>query len=71
MRVFPRLNGVTEDKPFILPRSCAVEDFARVIHNAVAGRMRKARVWGTSASFPGQLVGRDHILQDCDQVEII
>lgn len=71
MRVYSRVNGQSDEKPFIVPRSCTAEDFARAIHHAVAARMVKARVWGTSAKFPGQLVGRDHMLQDCDQVEVL
>jgi uncharacterized protein len=30
-----------------------------------------ARVWGGSARFEGQRVGRDHVVEDGDVVEIL
>ena len=32
---------------------------------------RGARVWGPSARFAGQLVGREHEVMDGDQVEVV
>ena len=41
------------------------------IHHELAARCIGARLWGPSARFPGQRVGRDHVLADCDTVEVL
>jgi uncharacterized protein len=46
-------------------------DVANTIHHDLAARCTGARVWGPSARFPGQRVGRDHPLGDGDTVEIL
>lgn len=71
MRVWPRQAGGTALQPFILPVGSTLEDFARTVHQQLATRMRKGKVWGPSARFAGQLVGREHVLQDGDQVEVL
>ena len=48
-----------------------VVDVANTIHHDLAARCTGARVWGPSARFPGQRVGRDHALGDGDTVEIL
>ena len=40
------------------------------VHKDVAAVCSGARVWGPSARFPGQQVGRHHELRDGDTVEI-
>jgi hypothetical protein len=37
----------------------------------LAASFSGARVWGPSARFEGQRVGRDHAVQDGDVVEIL
>ena len=37
----------------------------------LASTFSGARIWGPSARFDGQRVGREHILQDTDTVEIV
>jgi len=48
-----------------------VEDVAHTIHHSLGERCTGARVWGWSARFPGQRVGRTHALADGDSVEIL
>jgi ribosome-interacting GTPase 1 len=48
-----------------------VLDVAHTIHHELAESCRGARVWGRSARFEGQRVGRDHVLEDGDTVEIV
>ncbi len=48
-----------------------VLDLAQEIHGELAARARRGKVWGASASFPGQEVGLDHHLEPGDIVEIV
>jgi uncharacterized protein len=71
MRVFVRRPGETDEEPIALRPPASVTDVAREIHQEVAEACRGARVWGPSARFAGQRVGRDHAVADGDMVEII
>jgi ribosome-interacting GTPase 1 len=46
-----------------------VVGFAAEVHQDFAAHLKSARVWG-SGLFPGQAVGRDHVLRDGDVVEL-
>lgn len=48
-----------------------VADVADSVHHDLGRLCRGGRVWGSSARFAGQLVGRDHVLADLDEVEIV
>jgi small GTP-binding protein len=48
-----------------------VVDVARTIHNSLAERCTGGRVWGPSARFAGQRVGRGHEVADGDTVEVL
>ena len=71
VRVFLRHNGEAEDEPVALRPPATVADVARSIHHELESQCRGARVWGPSARFEGQRVGREHVLADGDAVEII
>lgn len=71
LRVYLRHAGLTDAEPLALPACATVADVAASIHKDVAAACRSARVWGPSARFSGQEVGRDHRVQDGDAVEII
>jgi uncharacterized protein len=66
IRVFLR-NG----EPVPLRPPATVVDAARAVHGELADRCCGARVWGPSARFPGQRVGRGHELCDDDTVEVL
>jgi small GTP-binding protein len=72
-----RLTGLVrvylrnDDDPVALPPPVTVEDVADSIHHELGARCEGARVWGPSARFPGQRVGRAHELADGDSVEIV
>jgi len=71
-----RLTGLIrislrDGEPVALRPPATVVDAARSVHGELAGRCRGARVWGPSARFPGQRVGRDHVLADDDLVEVL
>jgi ribosome-interacting GTPase 1 len=56
-------------RPFVLPRESTVEDMAAKVHQDFYHELKSARVWGSGA-FDGQMVGRDHVLEDGDIVEL-
>ncbi|MBI4538654.1 MAG: TGS domain-containing protein [Gemmatimonadetes bacterium] len=70
-RVYTKTPGRPPDRerPFTLRRGQTVEDVARLVHKDVARTLRYARVWGKSG-FDGQQVGREHVVEDGDVVEL-
>jgi small GTP-binding protein len=66
VRVFLR-----DEEPVALHPPISVLEVAHTIHHELAESCRGARVWGPSARFEGQRVGRDHLLADGDTVEIL
>jgi ribosome-interacting GTPase 1 len=71
IRVYSKPRGKDPDMsaPFTLPRNSTIEDLAELVHKDVAEDVKHARVWG-GAKFDGQQVGRDHVLQEGDIVEL-
>ena len=57
--------------PVALEPPATVLDVADTIHHELRERCTGARVWGPSARFPGQQVGRAYELSDGDSVEIL
>jgi small GTP-binding protein len=57
--------------PVALRPPATVLDVADTIHHELRERCTGARVWGPSARFPGQHVGRDYELSDGDTVEVL
>jgi small GTP-binding protein len=64
-------NGVVDGEPLSLERGATVAHVADAIHHELGAEAVGARVWGPSARFPGQRVGREHELVDGDAVEIV
>jgi small GTP-binding protein len=71
IRVRLRTNGETDPEPLALDPGATVEDVAAWVHQDLAASFTGARVWGESAKFDGQRVGRDHEVRDGDTVEIL
>ena len=67
MRVYLR-DG---EDPVALRPPATVADVADSIHHELGEQSVGARVWGPSARFDGQRVGRTHLLADGDTVEIL
>jgi small GTP-binding protein len=59
------------EHPIALRPPASVHDVADAIHHELGARCTGARVWGRSARFDGQRVGRAHVLADGDTVEIL
>jgi small GTP-binding protein len=71
IRVYLRTNGETEPEPAALAPGSTVADVADSIHHDLAATFTGARLWGPSARFDGQKVGREQPVQDGDIVEIL
>ena len=71
IRVYLRHGGVSDEHPVALRPPATVADVARSIHHDLERTCRGARLWGPSARFGGQRVGRDHALADGDSVEVL
>jgi len=71
IRVYSKPPGKKADMsaPFILPRGSTVLDAAEAIHKDFVKKLRFARLWGRDG-YQGQMVGRDHVLEDGDVLEI-
>ena len=71
IRVFLRKHGEADVEAAALHPPATVTDAARSIHHELADDCRGAHVWGPSARFDGQRVGREHVLADGDVLEIV
>lgn len=71
IRIRLRAAGATEAEPIALKPGATVTDVADWVHHDLAATFGGARVWGSSARFDGQRVGRDHLVEDGDVVEIL
>ena len=71
IRVHPRRAGVVDDEPFALPLGATVADVADRVHHEVGRSCVGALLWGPSARFEGQRVGRGHVVADGDVVEVV
>ncbi len=71
IRVYTKEPGKSVTKEAMgLKRGSRVIDAAERIHKDFVKKFKYARIWGKSASFPGQTVGPNHVLEDGDVIEI-
>ncbi|MBN2518185.1 MAG: 50S ribosome-binding GTPase [Candidatus Altiarchaeota archaeon] len=59
-----------DSDPLVIPKGSTILDAAMRIHSDFAKKLKYARVWGKSARYGGQRVGREHVLQDGDIIEL-
>ncbi len=73
IRIYVKPPGRPPDReePVILRQGDTVADLLRRLPVDLQQGFRAAQVWGTSARFPGQTVGRDHPLADEDVVTVV
>jgi small GTP-binding protein len=71
IRVRLRKDGSVDEEPVALSPGSTVTDVADWVHQDLGSSLSGARVWGVSARFDGQRVGRDHVVEDGDTVEIL
>ncbi len=72
IRVYSRAPGKEVDRsaPFVVEKGIRLADFAGKVHKDFQENLKSAKIWGSSAEFPGQMVSRDHVLEDEDVVEL-
>jgi small GTP-binding protein len=71
IRVYLRSNGATEPEPLALDVGATIAGVADAVHHELGAVAVGARIWGPSARFDGQRVGREHVVLDGDAVEIL
>ena len=74
VRIYTKPRGTTPDyaDPVVLPRkACTVEDFCNRLHKGIIRSFKTALVWGLSAKHRPQKVGKEHVLEDEDVVQIV
>ncbi len=73
LRVYVKPPGrpPDRDEPVILRDGSTVADLLDRLPVDLRRSFRAAQVWGASARFPGQTVGRDHVLRDEDVVTVV
>ena len=71
IRVYLRHDKQVDEEPLAMEPGTTIIDVATNVHKELGATFRGARIWGPSARFDGQQVGRDHAVQDGDIVEII
>lgn len=71
IRIYSKAPGkkATFNNPFTLRKGSTVSDFARTVHQDFAQKMKYARIW-SEKKYQGQMVNRDHILEDEDIIEL-
>lgn len=70
VRVYTKIPGKPADmkSPYIVPRGTTVVELASIVHKDFVRSLRFARIWGAE-QFDGQMVSREHVLQDRDVIE--
>jgi ribosome-interacting GTPase 1 len=71
IRVYSKAPGKKPDRdePFTLPRGATVTDLAKAVHKDFAQNLKYARLWRQD-KIQGQMVNRDHSLEDEDILEL-
>jgi ribosome-interacting GTPase 1 len=71
IRVYTKVPGKGPDlkAPFVLKKGSRLEDLASKIHKDFLEKLKYAKAWGKDV-YDGQMVQRDHVLQDGDVVEL-
>lgn len=71
IRVYTKAPGkaAVYDKPFAIQANSTVETLAECVHHDFVERLKFAKVWG-AGGHDGQQVGREHVLQEGDMVEL-
>ncbi len=71
IRIYSKVPGKPPDltAPFILHCGATLEDFAEHVHHDFVVNLKSARMWGTDV-YDGQMVSKDHVLNDKDIVEL-
>jgi ribosome-interacting GTPase 1 len=71
IRVYTKAPGKRLERtaPYLLKRGSRLVDLAAHVHQDFLAQLKYARLWG-HGKFEGQMVNRDHVLEDKDVVEL-
>jgi hypothetical protein len=71
IRVYTKAPGKKLERtaPYLLKRGSRLVDLAAHVHQDFLAQLKYARLWG-HGKFEGQMVNRDHVLEDKDVVEL-
>ena len=56
-------------EPMILKKDSTFKEAVEKILKGISKKIKRAKVWGPSSKFGGQIIGLDHILKDKDIIE--
>ena len=75
-KTFPIIRVYTKEPkkeaskdPMILKENSTFKDAAEKILKGMSKKIKRARVWGPSSKFGGQIIGLEHVLKDKDIIE--
>ncbi|MCR4285154.1 MAG: 50S ribosome-binding GTPase [archaeon] len=75
-QTFPIIRVYTKEpkkeaskEPMILKVGSTFKDAAEKILKGISKKIKRARIWGPSSRFGGQIIGLEHILKDKDVIE--
>ncbi len=73
IRIYLKPKGGKADmeEPLVILDGSTVKSVCEHLHRDFVSLFRYALIWGKSARFPGQSVGLEHELRDCDVLSII
>ncbi|PKK81624.1 MAG: GTP-binding protein [Thermoplasmata archaeon HGW-Thermoplasmata-2] len=73
VRVYLKPQGEDADlkEPMVVRNGTTIEGICNMLHKEFVKNFRYALVWGKSARFPGQTVGKGHVLADKDILSIM
>jgi ribosome-interacting GTPase 1 len=57
-------------RPVVAKTGTTINDITKRLHSTLSKKFKYARVWGSSAKYPGEKVGARHVLIDKDLIEI-
>eukprot|EP00037_Helgoeca_nana_P008046 m.72046 g.72046 ORF g.72046 m.72046 type:complete len:371 (+) comp18690_c0_seq3:127-1239(+) len=73
-RIYTKPKGQLPDyeAPVVLQTDRrTIEDFCNSLHKSIMTNFKHALVWGTSVKYSPQKVGKDHVLNDEDVVQVV
>jgi small GTP-binding protein len=73
MHIYTKRRGEKADleEALVVRQRTTVGEVCERLHRELKKNFRYALVWGKSAKYPGQRVGREHVLKDGDVVQIV
>jgi ribosome-interacting GTPase 1 len=71
IRVYTKAPGKKAelDDPIVLARGSTLQDAAEEVHKDFRAKLKYARIWG-SGKHDGVMAKRNHVLKDCDIIEL-